>query len=102
MAFPWGSRTPGFRVMKTRAFIGAPMTAFEFRGKLYPLFTVQAHPASVPACIPARGGSDDLACTCHLRFDFRLGGELFRVGRPGGEGAACAVHLLHPRLAVRI
>src|SRR5215212_7315125 len=33
MAFPCGSSTPGLRVMKTRAFMGAPMAAFGCVGK---------------------------------------------------------------------
>src|SRR5215212_1057878 len=51
MALPWGSRTPGFKVTKTRAFMvspvacecGAPMASLRGADKFYDLFTLSEH-----------------------------------------------------------
>jgi hypothetical protein len=36
--------------------MAAPMAFFALRGKLYQLFTIAAHPASVLKCVRAQGG----------------------------------------------
>src|SRR6478672_7727230 len=98
MALPWGSRTPGLRVMNTRAFMvspvaldgAAPMASLSKRGKLYPLFSV------IRAF--SRGGDPIAACGggSHGRVNFdrhvhragRLGLALLRLERSGRQGPA--------------
>ena len=61
------------------------MTAFEFRGKLYPLFTVQAHPASVPACFPAREGAMIWLALAIFVSIFAWGANYFGWDDPEGK-----------------